>query len=265
MGTMAKWNNHKFQVSSSVIRGFTGLTIKGSAETEDKKKNKSGYVSRKKSKPTEISLTIHLDARTGCNVRSEAMDFVKEAKSGASGYFYIGTKKLVSYKLMLTDADVKQIQLTSNAKWVCADVALTLKQCSKSGESSSGSSSKKKKKKSVKNSSPRSSGSSGRSSGGSSSSSSSSSYKSSSTKDRPGTPVKRNTGIDGISSAARKSYTKKTVKKTVSSANKSTGRYSNTGRKATTSSSTSSTSKGGMFTRIRNSIVRNYATVPGTR
>ena len=32
---IARWNGHIFEVSSEVVRGFTGLSITGSTETED--------------------------------------------------------------------------------------------------------------------------------------------------------------------------------------------------------------------------------------
>lgn len=35
MAEIASWNGHSFTVSPKLIRGFTGLTIKGSSETED--------------------------------------------------------------------------------------------------------------------------------------------------------------------------------------------------------------------------------------
>lgn len=33
MGVIAKWNGHKFQISASVMRGFTQLQVKGACET----------------------------------------------------------------------------------------------------------------------------------------------------------------------------------------------------------------------------------------
>lgn len=48
MAEIGSWNGHSFTVSPTLIRGFTGLTIKGSSETEDKTSNSQKYVSRKK-------------------------------------------------------------------------------------------------------------------------------------------------------------------------------------------------------------------------
>lgn len=138
MAEIGRWNGHKFEVSSSLIRSFTGLQIKGSSETEDKEDGSQKYVSRKKGKPVEVSFTIHLNARLGCNVRSEALKFVSEARAGKKDYFYVGNKKLVTCQLMLTDATVKEIGLINKGTWTQADVQVTMKQCSKNGGTSGG-------------------------------------------------------------------------------------------------------------------------------
>lgn len=120
-------------------------------------------MSRKHGKPMEVSLSVALNAMTGCDVRTEAMKFVEEARAGKKDYFYVGNKKLVTCQLMLTDASVKDVAITNGGKWVRAEVSLTMKQCSKndgssasssgggsSGGGSSGGSKKSSKKKSVK-------------------------------------------------------------------------------------------------------------------
>lgn len=138
MAEIGRWNGHKFEVSSSLIRSFTGLQIKGSSETEDKEDGSQKYVSRKKGKPVEVSFTIHLNAHLGCNVRTEALKFVTEARAGSKDYFYVGNKKLVTCQLMLTDATVKEIGLINKGTWTQADVQVTMKQCSKNDVGSSG-------------------------------------------------------------------------------------------------------------------------------
>lgn len=131
---VARWNGHKFKVSSKLIRGFTDLQIKGSSETEDMEKDKDIYVKRKNGQPTEVSMTVMLNAMTGCDVRKEAIAFVSEAKAGETDYFYVGNKKLISAKLLLTSANVKEVHLAPGAKWVRADVQLTFKQSGKGGK-----------------------------------------------------------------------------------------------------------------------------------
>ena len=138
---MGRWNGHKFIVSPKLIYSFEGLQIKGSSEMKEKKETEQGTVARKGSNPTEISLTIPLNAFTGCDVRKEALAFVSEAKAGKRDYFYVASKKLVSCKMMLTDATVKEVQITATGKWKYAEVQVTMKQCSKGDGSMGGSSS----------------------------------------------------------------------------------------------------------------------------
>lgn len=130
-----RWNGNKFTVSSKLIRGFDGLQIKGSNETEDKKKNGQLYSARKNGRPAEVSVTAHLNAFTGCNVRKEALAFVEQAQKGDKDYFYIGTKKLLPYKLMLTEATVKEVQIAPGHAWVSAQVQLTFRQTGTGGKS----------------------------------------------------------------------------------------------------------------------------------
>ena len=138
MAEIGRWNGHKFEVSSSLIRSFTGLQIKGSSETEDKESGNQKYVSRKNGKPVEVSFTIHLNARFGCDVRSEAMSLVSEAIAGKKDYFYVGNKTLVTCQLMLVDATVREIGLVNSGTWTQADVQVTMKQCSKNDGNSGG-------------------------------------------------------------------------------------------------------------------------------
>lgn len=141
MAEIASWNGHSFTVSPKLIRGFTGLTIKGSSETEDKTSDGQKYVSRKNSNPSEITLTAELNALTGCDVKNEALKFVNEARSGAKNYFYMGGKKLITCQLMLTEASVSETTIAPNGTWISCKVKLTMKQCAKYDGSSSSSSS----------------------------------------------------------------------------------------------------------------------------
>lgn len=141
MAEIGSWNGHSFVVSPTLIRGFTGLTIKGSSETEDKTSNSQKYVSRKNSKPSEITLTVEPNAMTGCDVKNEALKFVDEARCGANNYFYLSGKKLISCKLMLTEASISETVIAPNGTWVSCKVKLTMKQCAKYDGTSSGSSS----------------------------------------------------------------------------------------------------------------------------
>lgn len=136
---IARWNGHIFEVSSEVVRGFTGLSITGSTETEDTESGGQKYVSRKNGKPKQITLTAVLNAQFGCDVKAEAMAFVDEATASEKDYFYIGGKKLMECSLMLVQADVSEVAIAPGGTWVRADVKLTLKQCSKNDGSANGS------------------------------------------------------------------------------------------------------------------------------
>lgn len=135
---IARWKNHKFEVSSNKIQGIKGISIKGSSETENKTSSSQDYVSRKKGGPTEVSFTAILNAHTGCNVESEAKAFVEDARKGEKDYLYVSGKKLFTYQLMLTSANADQIEISSSGKWVKAEVQLTFKQTQAGSSSSSG-------------------------------------------------------------------------------------------------------------------------------
>ncbi len=131
MSVIASWGNHWFRVEKTWVRSISNMEIKASCETDEKTSGGDKYVTRKNSKPTEIKITIPLNAHLGINVKKEAKAFLSEAMSGEKGYFYAETKKLFTYQLMLTEATVKNKSFTPKGDWVHADVELVFKQCSK--------------------------------------------------------------------------------------------------------------------------------------
>lgn len=147
MAIMGSWNGFDFEVSPTAVRGFTGLRIKGGSETEDKVSQRQKYVQRTNSAATEIALSVYLNAYMGCNVRDEALRFICTAMEGATNYFYVGGKKLVTYKLMLVNAEITETEIAPNGTWIACKIDLSLKQCEKygktSGSGSSGSSGSK--------------------------------------------------------------------------------------------------------------------------
>jgi hypothetical protein len=153
MAETGSWNGHVFTVSPNLIRGFDGLSIKGASETTAKTSGKQQYFARKSGKPVEATITVKLNAQTGCDVKTEALQFVSEARDGANNYFYVGSTKLVPCKLMLVEANVEETKIAPNGSWVSANVTLAFRQCSKndgsaaSGKKSGGSNGKKKKSK----------------------------------------------------------------------------------------------------------------------
>ena len=141
MATIGKWGGHKFVVSAKKIYSFSGLSIKGSCDTETKVSNKQGYVARKNGSPPEISFTIDLNAQLGVkDVYSEAISFVNEAIQGKDDYFYLGNKKPFSEKMKLTSAQVTDVEmLPARAdKWISCKIALTMKQGNGDAKSNSG-------------------------------------------------------------------------------------------------------------------------------
>lgn len=141
MAEIGRWGGLVFQVGGGYVLGFTGLTIKGAVETTDVENQTIKYVTNKARKPTEVSLTVHLDARTGCNVRDTAMQLVEMATYGAEDYFYIAGKKLVPYRMKLMDATVSEIAMTNKGQWIYCDVKMNMKQCSLIDSMNSGGSS----------------------------------------------------------------------------------------------------------------------------
>lgn len=149
MAQIANWNGHTFEVSAKLIRSFQDMALKGSCETEDKTSGGQKYVSRKNGNPAELTLNVSLSAYLGVtDVRYEALTYVKEANEGATEYFYLGTQKLVSAKMMLITAEVTEyMPMPGNADiWISCEVKLSFKQADK-GDGSSGDDSGKKKKK----------------------------------------------------------------------------------------------------------------------
>ena len=138
MGQIGSWNGIVFEVSPNVVRGYTGLAIEGGSQTEEKVSDKYAYVQRKNSTPTSVNMDVYLNAYLGCNVRDEAMAFIKAATDGAKNYFYVAGKKLVECQLMLVSAKVTEVTSTPTGEWTSCKIALTMKQCEKySGGSSS--------------------------------------------------------------------------------------------------------------------------------
>lgn len=123
-----RWNGHVFTVSPNLIRGFTGLSITGASETKNKASGGQQYVTKKAGKPAEVNLIVGLNALTGCRVRDEAMALVEDARKGATNYFYVGAKKLMTCQMMLTEANVEEVVIGPSGQWMSASVKLTLKQ-----------------------------------------------------------------------------------------------------------------------------------------
>lgn len=144
---IGSWGNHTFEVNPTLIRSFTGLTIRGGAEVDEKTSNNQKYVQRKAGNAHELTVTVILSAYLGCDVRAEAMSFIEDARNCEEGYFYIAGKKLLPETLMLTEAQVSEVQLSPSGEMVHAQVQLTMKQSDKGNAKGSGSATQNKKNK----------------------------------------------------------------------------------------------------------------------
>lgn len=138
---IASWGGHRFEVRPGLIRSFTEMTLRGSAETEEKVSDNQKYVERKAGNGWEMTLTAVLSAYLGCSVRDEAIAFANDAKESRSEYFYMAGKKLVPEKLMLTEATVQDVEIAPDGVWVRANVQLILKQAEKGEGGGTGSAS----------------------------------------------------------------------------------------------------------------------------
>ena len=138
---IASWGGHRFEVRPGLIRSFTEMTLRGSAETEEKVSDNQKYVERKAGNGWEMTLTAVLSAYLGCSVRDEAIAFANDAKESRSEYFYMAGKKLVPEKLMLTEATVQDVEVAPDGVWVRANVQLILKQAEKGEGGGTGSAS----------------------------------------------------------------------------------------------------------------------------
>lgn len=143
MAETARWNNHIFEVSPNLVRGFDSLSVTGSAAVEEKSTGNQAYASYKNGGCTQVTMKALLSAFTGCDVREEAMAFVDEARRGCYGYLYVNGKKLVACPLMLISASISETEIAPGGTWTYAEAKLTFKQCDKYDGESSGSSSSK--------------------------------------------------------------------------------------------------------------------------
>lgn len=113
------------------MRSFKNFQIVSECETEDKTASAQKYVSAKNGKPIQITLTVTLSAYLGVDVRADAIALIDAAQRSYQGYFYIQSKKLFPFMLMMTKAEMKNFEVAPNGTWVSCDMGLTLKQSSK--------------------------------------------------------------------------------------------------------------------------------------
>ena len=127
---IGRWREHTFEVSGSLVRSFTDLVVSGTSNTEEKTYGSTGYSAYKNGTAAGVTMTVQLNAYLGCDVRTEAIRFVREAQEGASGYLYIRGQKLLDCLLMLTSASAQEIEISPAGEWVKCEVKLAFKQTS---------------------------------------------------------------------------------------------------------------------------------------
>lgn len=166
MAVIGQYGGWTFEIRANYMRLFNDFQIVSECETEDKTADAQKYVSAKNGKPIQITTTVMLNAYLGADVRGDAIGLIDAAQRSYQGYFYIQSKKLFPFMLMLTRASIKNFVLSPNGQWIACDIDLTLKQSSKDwingapassgggssggGSSGGGSSSSGSKKASVK-------------------------------------------------------------------------------------------------------------------
>lgn len=166
MAAIGQYGGWTFEIRANYMRPFKDFQIVSECETEDKTADAQKYVSAKNGKPIQITTTVTLNAYLGADVRGDAIGLIDAAQRSYQGYFYIQSKKLFPFMLMLTKASIKNFVLSPNGQWIACDIDLTLKQSSKDwingapassgggssggGSSGGGSSSSGSKKASVK-------------------------------------------------------------------------------------------------------------------
>lgn len=158
MADLITWAGISFYVKSNEIRGVKDISIKASAETEDKTQSSEKFTKKKNAGSYQISLTVVLNAALGVNVQQVATSITEAARVGTTGYFYTASGKLFPSNFMAVDATISNIRMNGAGVWTYCEVQWTLKQCSKYDGTTSGSS--KKSSSSGKSSSKKSSSSS---------------------------------------------------------------------------------------------------------
>lgn len=128
-----------FFVKPNQVKGVKNITIKASAETEEKASDGEKITSKKNAGGIEITMTGILNSMLGVDVEGAAKAIIEAARTGASGYFYIAGKKLFTPNFMMAESQARDILLTGTGEWVNCEIDMTLKQCSKYGGESSGS------------------------------------------------------------------------------------------------------------------------------
>ena len=120
-----------FFVKPKKIQAVKDITIKASANTEEKESDGEKITRLKTVGAYTVTMTGMFNALLGVNVQKEAMKITEAARKGETGYLYSAGSKLFSPQFMMTDAEATDILMTGRGEWISCNVKMTLKQCSK--------------------------------------------------------------------------------------------------------------------------------------
>lgn len=129
MALLAQFGELRFEITSSGALLFDNLKLTAECETEDKTDNSQKYVSKKNGKPVQISFTVLLKAALGIDVEQSVSYILYAAQGNVTERLYIGQTCIFPFRMMMTKADVEEIQISPGGIWTSAKVKVTLKQC----------------------------------------------------------------------------------------------------------------------------------------
>lgn len=121
---LARFGGVRFGVADGTAMLFDKFQISAGSDTEEQEDNGQGYVTRKKGKPMEISMTAILRRDFGIDVQEKALELLALAREGKTDYFYLGGEKLWDYKMMLKSADSEEISIAPGGKWEQCQIKL---------------------------------------------------------------------------------------------------------------------------------------------
>jgi hypothetical protein len=133
-GDLIRWSGGgglRFFVKSNQIHAMKEITITASPDTEDKENGDEKVTSLKKKGKIKVTINGILLAALGADVENMAMHAIDAARKGETGYLYLAGKKMFTPSFMMTKADVKNIQFSTDGKWNQCELSMELSQSSK--------------------------------------------------------------------------------------------------------------------------------------
>lgn len=143
MALVGSYGPKRFVVSKKKIYTVSDMNLSSSIEFEDKENGKGIPIKRKKKENgEEITVNIKLVSQC-CNVMDEFNSWKSLKAKAVPYYFLLGNRKLSTYKLVITNVSLADIQLAARKEVITsATLAVTFVE---SGSKSSPASSKRAK------------------------------------------------------------------------------------------------------------------------